>query len=182
MHPNSVFDDLGLVEKRTTRLDSLDSELPRKSYSVSGFASFLCWPEVPVPGPVLPLGTSGVQLRSHCRLFSPGTGTLSSPEIWTGSRTGSTGPPEVPVIVAVLPLSTSGGNFRRHFRLFSQVLDVLESPVIWTGSSPGTTVPPEVPVLLPEVPPLRVFSSSPWQSVLVGPVLPVPRVFFSSRW
>ena len=78
---------------------------------------FHCWPEVPVPGPVLPLGASGAQFRSHCRLFFPGTGTVSSPEIWTGSRTGSTGPPEVPVTVAVLPLSTSGGNFRRHFRL-----------------------------------------------------------------
>ena len=69
-------------------------------------------------------------------LIFPGTGTLSSPEIWTGSRTGSTGPPEVPVTVAVLPLSTSGGNFRRHFRLFSQVLDVLESPGFWPKVSP----------------------------------------------
>ena len=98
------------------------------SRKVEPNASFHCWPEVPVPGPVLPLGTSGAQFRSHCRLFFPGTGTVSSPEIWTGSRTGSTGPPEVPVNVAVVPLSTSGGNFRRHFRLFFQVLDVLESP------------------------------------------------------
>ena len=97
-----IFCRVALVVLFPTKLDSLDSELPRKSYSVSGFASFLCWPEVPVPGPVLPLGTSGAQFRSHCRLFSLGTGTLSSPKIWTGSRTGSTGPPEVPVTVAVL--------------------------------------------------------------------------------
>ena len=89
---------------------------------------FHCWPAVPVPGTVLPLGNSGAQFRSHGRLFFPGTGTVSSPEIWTGSRTGSTGPPEVPVTVAVLPLATSGGNFQRYFCLFSQVLDVLESP------------------------------------------------------
>ena len=40
------------------------------SRKVEPNASFHCWPEVPVPGPVLPLGTSGAQFRSHFRLFS----------------------------------------------------------------------------------------------------------------
>ena len=93
--------------------------IPKESSrKVEPNASFLCWPEVPATGPVLPLGTSGAQFRSKFRLFFWVLEPWVPPEIWTGSRTGSTGGPEVPVTTAVLPLSTSGGNFRRHFRLF----------------------------------------------------------------
>ena len=150
--PRAPFCRVALVVLFPTKLYSLDSEFPRKSYSVLGFCCFSVtgstgtrtgttaghfWCLVPVPLP---------------HIF-PGSGTLSSPEIWTGS----TGPPEVPVTVAVLPLSTSGENFRRHFRLFSQVLDVLESPGFWTGSDTGTTAKPEVSALPAELPPPRVF-------------------------
>ena len=94
-------------------------------------------------------------------LISLGSRTLSSPEIWTGSRTGSTGSPEVPVTVALLPLYTSGGNFRRHFRLFFRYWMFWGLPVFG----------PEVTPVLPYNRKYRYFTGS-----------SAPRVFSSSRW
>ena len=103
--------------------------IPKESSrKVEPNASLLCWPEVPVTGPVLPLGTSGAQFRSNFRLIFCVLEPWIPPEFWTGSRTGSTGAPEVPATAAVLPLSTSGGKFRRQFRLFFRYWMFLECP------------------------------------------------------
>ena len=94
--------------------------------------------------------------------------------------------PEVaPKVAPELPVNRKYRRAQRYYRwLLPEPVPLTKmSFCIFSGSDTGTTAKPEVPALLAELPPRRDdLFEDPWQAVLGGPVLPVPRAFFSNRW
>ena len=103
-----------------------------------------------------------------------------------------------PELVPVLPLYRKYRPLKRYYRwslprLLPDTTFAYENLVLLpsgtgTGSNPGSTGKPVLPVVVAEVPPRRVSQLAVGRLFLggpevppFGPVLPVPRVFVSSR-